>query len=150
MTGVSPKYAAQAPVKSMLARLNPPASCSMAKLTVLFACRAAGVLLAANAFANADCAAVAGCELAVVPLAGAEESVGGAEHCHEARRSGGHERDRRRCPSPPAPRQRKADRRLRRLGFPQPSRQVLNLLRPCGAGRADGNVHLEGVELVLL
>src|SRR2546421_11752623 len=72
MTGVSPKYAAQAPVKSMLARLNPPASCSMAKLTVLFACRAAGVLLAANAFANADCAAVAGCELAVVLMAAAE------------------------------------------------------------------------------
>src|SRR6476646_4111539 len=43
MTGVSPKYAAQAPVKSWLARLNPPASCSMAKLTVFFAARAAGV-----------------------------------------------------------------------------------------------------------
>src|SRR5438477_11547875 len=72
MTGVSPKYAAQAPVKSMLARLNPPASCSMAKLTVLFAWRAAGVLFAARALANADCAAVAGCELAVGVMAAAE------------------------------------------------------------------------------
>src|SRR3954451_13829941 len=72
MIGVSPKYAAQAPVKSWLARLNPPASCSMAKLTVLFACRAAGVLLAANALANADCAAAADCELAVVLMAAAE------------------------------------------------------------------------------
>src|SRR5512133_3870230 len=43
MTGVSPKYAAQAPVKSMFARLNPPASCSMAKLRVFFTARAEGV-----------------------------------------------------------------------------------------------------------
>src|SRR5689334_6853207 len=70
MTGVSPKYAAQAPVKSWLARLNPPASCSMAKFTVVFAWRAAGVLFAANAFANADCAA--DCELVVVLMAAAE------------------------------------------------------------------------------
>src|SRR5437879_2052825 len=70
MTGVSPKYAAQAPVKSSFARLNPPASCSMAKLTVLFAWRAAGVLFAASALANADCAAV--CAPAVVVMAAAE------------------------------------------------------------------------------
>src|SRR4029077_13437047 len=59
MTGVSPKYAAQAPVKSMFARLNPPASCSMAKLTIFFAWRAAGVRgTLASCLANDDFAAV--------------------------------------------------------------------------------------------
>src|SRR3954453_16784156 len=71
MTGVSPKYAAQAPVKSWLARLNPPASCSMAKLTVFFAWRAAGVRgMLASPFANEDFATE--CELVVVRMAAAE------------------------------------------------------------------------------
>src|SRR3954453_5616439 len=72
MTGVSPKYAAQAPVKSWLARLNPPASCSMAKLTVFFAWRAAGVRgMLANAFAN-EAFFATDCELVVVLMAAAE------------------------------------------------------------------------------
>src|SRR5215471_5632390 len=59
MIGVSPKYAAQAPVKSMFARLNPPASCSMAKLRVFFAARAAGVRgTLARTFTDEDFAAV--------------------------------------------------------------------------------------------
>src|SRR4249919_2821549 len=72
MIGVSPKYAAQAPVKSWFARLNPPASCSMAKLTVFFAARAAGVRgMAANALAKEDFATTA-CEPVVVLMAAAE------------------------------------------------------------------------------
>jgi len=80
-------------------------------------------------------------------LVGAEEGVGGAEHCHEARRNGCYERDGRCFPGAPALRQGEAFCRLFQPGFPQPGRQFLHLLRPRCAGRAKEKVGLEAVLL---